>query len=195
MHTSGWQRSLGRDLHGLTLGVIGLGKIGAQMAALGSAFGMHVHAWSPNLSDDRCAEHNVQYQPSLNALMSVSDVVSVHMVLSERSTNLIGAEAFAAMRDQAIFINTSRGPIADERALLKGLQQGRPWKAGLDVYDQEPLPMDSPLRDDILIKAGRLLLSPHLGYVTEQTWQVFYSQTVEAVAAWQKGEPIRVLSA
>lgn len=195
MQTSGWQTSLGRDLHGLSLGLIGLGKIGAQMAVLGKAFGMSVNAWSPNLSPDRCAEHDVQYQPSLPALMSASDVVSVHMVLSERSTNLIDAAAFSAMRDRAIFINTSRGPIANEDDLLAGLKQGKPWKAGLDVYAQEPLPDDSPLRDKKLVDEGRLLLSPHLGYVTEQTWQIFYSQTVDAIAAWQAGNPIRVLSA
>ena len=195
MRTSGWQGSLGRDLHGLSLGLIGLGKIGVQMGLLGKAFGMQVNAWSPNLTSDRCAEHDVQFQSSLNALMSASDVVSVHMVLSERSTNLVDTEAFASMRDSAIFINTSRGPIANEQALLKGLQAGKPWKAGLDVYDQEPLPMDSPLRNEELVKAGRLLLAPHLGYVTEQTWQLFYSQTVEAIQAWKNGKPIRVLSA
>jgi len=194
MQTSGWQTGLGRDLHGQSLGLIGLGKIGAQMAALGKAFGMSVSAWSPNLTAERCAEHDVQYQPTLAALMSASDVVSVHMVLSDRSVNLVDANAFAAMRDNAIFINTSRGPIADEEALLQGLKNGRPWKAGLDVYGQEPLPLDSPLRDDELVAAGRLLLLPHLGYVTEQTWQVFYSQMVDAIAAWQDGNPIRVLN-
>lgn len=198
MQTSGWQTSLGRDLHGLTLGLIGLGKIGAQMAALGKAFGMSVTAWSPNLTAERCAEqgaeYGVVYQPSLKDLMSSADVVSVHMVLSERTKNLVTADAFASMRDKAIFINTSRGPIANEADLLNGLKQGRPWKAGLDVFDHEPLPMHSALRDDELIQAGRLLLSPHLGYVTEQTWQVFYSQTVDAIEAWQAGKPIRVLS-
>jgi phosphoglycerate dehydrogenase-like enzyme len=194
MQASGWQSGLGRDLNGLALGLIGLGKIGVQMAALGKAFGMTVNAWSPNLTAERCAEHGVAYQPSLNDLMAAADVVSVHMVLSERTENLVTADAFAAMRDKAIFINTSRGPIANEADLLNGLKQGRPWKAGLDVFDQEPLPMDSPLRDDGLVQDGRLLLSPHLGYVTEQTWRVFYSQTVDAIAAFQAGEPIRVLS-
>ena len=194
MQTSGWQTGLGRDLNGQSLGLIGLGKIGIQMAALGKAFGMSVNAWSPNLTAERCAEHDVQYQSTLTDLMSASDVVSVHMVLSERSVDMIDAAAFAAMRDNAIFINTSRGPIANEEALLQGLKKGRPWKAGLDVYGQEPLPMDSPLRDNALVKEGRLLLLPHLGYVTEQTWRVFYSQTVDAIAAWQNGNPIRVLN-
>lgn len=194
MRNSGWQSSLGRDLHGLILGLIGLGKIGQQMATLGKAFGMKVTAWSPNLTSERCEQHSVDYQPTLSALMSASDIVSVHMVLSDRSRHLIDADAFAAMRDNAIFINTSRGPIANEQALLRGLQHGKPWKAGLDVYEHEPLPMDSPLRNDALVRSGRLLLVPHLGYVTEQTWRVFYSQTVEAIAAWQTGNPVRVLS-
>jgi phosphoglycerate dehydrogenase-like enzyme len=194
MHRSGWQTGLGRDLHGLSLGLIGLGKIGAQMSVLGKAFGMEVHAWSPNLTQARCEPLQVTHQPTLNALMSASDVVSVHMVLSDRSTGLIDAQAFAAMREHALFINTSRGPIADESALIAGLRAGRPWKAGIDVYGEEPLPMNHPLRDQSLIDEGRLLLSPHLGYVTEQTWQVFYQQTVDAIVAWKQGEPIRVLS-
>ena len=195
MQSTGWQAGLGRDLHGLSLGLIGLGKIGQQMAVLGRAFGMEIGAWSPNLDAQHCADCEVKYHSSLNALMAASDVVSVHMVLSERTTDLIGADAFAAMRDRAIFINTSRGPIANQADLLAGMQQGRPWKAGLDVYDEEPLPFDSPLRDQALIETGRLLLSPHLGYVTEQTWQIFYGQTVEAIAAWLDDKPIREISA
>lgn len=194
MQRSGWQAGLGRDLNGLSLGLIGLGKIGAQMAVLGQAFGMDVNAWSPNLDADRCRDLNVTQQSTLQALMAASDVVSVHMVLSERSTNLVDTSAFAAMRERAIFINTSRGPIANQAALLTGMHQGFPWMAGLDVYDEEPLPMNSPLRDKLLVDSGRLLLSPHLGYVTEQTWQVFYQQTVDAIEAWQTGNPIRTLN-
>ncbi len=194
MRKTGWQKNLGRDLHGLSLGLIGLGKIGEQMSVLGRAFGMSIHAWSPNLTEERCKELDVVKQPTLAALMSASDVVSVHMVLSERSEGLIDKAAFAAMRERALFINTSRGPIADEQALLDGLKQGKPWKAGIDVYGIEPLPMNHPLRDKELTESGRLLLSPHLGYVTEQTWQIFYGQTVDAIAAWQNGRPIRVLN-
>lgn len=194
MHSSGWQVGLGRDLNGLTLGLIGLGKIGQQMATLGKAFGMQINAWSPNLTAERCEPHGVQFQPSLNALMQSSDIVSVHMVLSDRTRHLITSEAFANMRERALFINTSRGPLADQAAIIAGLKQGKPWKAGLDVFDEEPLPLNSPLRDKALIDEGRLLLSPHLGYVTEQTWQVFYSQTVEAIAAWRSGNPIRELT-
>lgn len=194
MQTVGWQTGLGRDLHGLTLGLIGLGKIGEQMAGLGKAFGMQIAAWSPNLQPERCQQLDVSFRESLPELMAASDVVSVHMVLSDRTTGLIGKADFAAMRDQTIFINTSRGPIADEKALLEGMHQGKPWKAGLDVYDLEPLPMDHFLRDSALIESGRLLLSPHLGYVTEQTWRVFYSQTVDAIEAWLNQEPVRQLN-
>lgn len=194
MQSSGWQSGLGRDLNGLDLGLIGLGKIGAQMAALGKAFGMQVHAWSPNLEKARCDDLGVVYEASLPELMANSDVVSVHMVLSDRSTDLVNGEAFAAMRERAIFVNTSRGPIANTNALIQGLKAGRPFMAGLDVFDEEPLPKNHPLRDKALVDAGRLLLSPHLGYVTEQTWEVFYKQTVEAIVAWQSGSPIRVLA-
>ncbi len=194
MQSVGWQSGLGRDLHGLSLGLIGLGKIGQQMATLGRVFGMRVGAWSPNLTAERCNEHDVTHHASLNELMAASDVVSVHMVLSDRTRHLVNAEAFAAMRERAIFVNTSRGALADEQALLQGLLQGRPWKAGLDVYSEEPLPKNSPLREQSLIDSGHLLLSPHLGYVTEQTWSVFYTQTVDAIVAWQQGSPIRELS-
>lgn len=194
MQSQGWQVGLGRDLHGLSLGLIGLGKIGVQMSVLGKALGMEVHAWSTNLTPDVCAKHDVTYEPSLPKLMAASDVVSVHLVHSARSENLVNAEAFAAMRERALFINTSRGPIADEKALIAGMHQGRPWKAALDVYSVEPLPMNHALRNAELIQSGRLLLSPHLGYVTEQTWRIFYSQSVDAIEAWLNKEPIRVLN-
>lgn len=194
MQTAGWQKGLGRDLHGLSLGLIGLGKIGSQMAALGRAFGMQIHAWSPNLTAEKCAEQDVEHHASLTSLMAASDAVSIHMVLSDRSTGLVDAAALAAMRERSILINTSRGPIIDQPALLQSMKAGRPWKAALDVYDEEPLPADSPLREKSLTESGRLILSPHLGYVTEQTWQIFYTQTVDAILAWQKGEPLRVLN-
>lgn len=194
MHSSGWQTGLGRDLNGLTLGLIGLGKIGEQMGTLGKAFGMDVCAWSTNIKEARCDELGVTMQPTLKALMAASDIVSVHLVLSDRTTNLIDADAFSAMRDRAIFINTSRGPIANTTDLLAGMHHGKPWMAGLDVYDEEPLPANSPLRNHPLIDEGRLLLAPHLGYVTEQTWQIFYQQTADAIVAYQQGNPIRVLS-
>ncbi len=194
MHVAGWQSSLGRDLHGLSLGLIGLGKIGQQMSVIGKALGMEIHAWSSNLTAEQCAQHEVIFESSLPDLMAASDVVSVHLVHSARTDGLIDAQAFASMRERALFINTSRGPIADEHALLEGMRIGRPWKAALDVYGTEPLPWEHELRDKELVESGRLLLSPHLGYVTEQTWEIFYGQTVDAIEAWLKQQPIRVLN-
>ncbi|PQO21803.1 hydroxyacid dehydrogenase [Rhodobacteraceae bacterium WD3A24] len=194
LRAGGWQTGLGRDLGGLTLGLIGLGTIGAQMAALGRAFGMEIAAWSQNLKQERCDEVGARRCDSLAALMAASDVVSIHMILSERTRGLVDAEALAAMRSDAVLINTSRGPIVDSDALLEGLRNGRPHKAGLDVFDEEPLPADHPLLDRALIDSGRLLLTPHLGYTTEATFRVFYEQTVEDIRAWRDGAPIRVLN-
>ena len=191
----GWQAGLGRDLAGLTLGLVGLGRIGAQMVTLGRAFGMDIVAWSQNLTDERCAELDVRRCASLPELMAASDCVSVHLILSERSRGLIGAEAFASMRPDAVIVNTSRGPIIDTEALLNGLHGGRPAKAGLDVFDEEPLPPGHPLLDRELIDSGRLLLTPHLGYTTKANFRLLYEQTVEAVRAWQAGAAIRELNA
>ena len=191
---AGWQTGLGRDLAGLTLGVIGLGNIGAQMAALGKAFGMEVCAWSENLSQARADEIGVTRIECLTDLMAASDVTTVHLVLSERSKGLLNAEAFAAAKAGQVFINTSRGPIVDNPALLAGLLKGHPNMAGLDVFDVEPLPVDDPLRATDLIEAGKLLLTPHLGYTTEATFTLFYGETVAAIAAWQADAPIRVLT-
>ncbi len=187
----GWQAGLGRDLAGLTLGLVGLGNIGAQMAALGRAFGMEVAAWSQNLTDDRCAEVGATRCATLADLMAASDAVSVHLVLSDRSRGLIGSDAFAAMRPGAVFVNTSRAPIVDTAALIAGMEAGRPAMAGLDVFDAEPLPADDPLMQAAGHFGGRLLLTPHLGYTTEATFRLFYTQTVEAVRAWMDGAPVR----
>jgi phosphoglycerate dehydrogenase-like enzyme len=189
----GWQSGLGRDMAGLTLGLIGLGNIGAQMVVIGKALGMGVVAWSPNLTDARCAELGVGRMDSLTDLMGQADVASVHMVLSDRSRGLVNAAAFEAARQGQVFINTSRGPLIDTAALLDGLRAGKPAMAGLDVFDVEPLPQDEPLRDADLIASGRLLLTPHLGYTTEATFRLFYTQTVEAIRAFQTGTPIREL--
>ncbi len=188
-----WQGPLGRDLAGLTLGLVGLGKIGAQVGALGRALGMRVCAWSQNLSAARAQECDATRMETLGALMAESDVVSVHLVLSERTRGLIRAAEFAAMKPGCVFINTARAGLVDMQALRAGLQSGRPAAAGLDVFDREPLPMTDPLRDDALIAQGRLLLTPHLGYTTEATMRLFYTQSAEAVRAWQKGAPIRQL--
>ncbi|MFD1911064.1 D-2-hydroxyacid dehydrogenase family protein [Halodurantibacterium flavum] len=190
----GWQVGLGRDLHGMTLGLVGLGNIGQQMAALGRAFGMQICAWSPNLTPARCAELGVAHCPSLPALVAQSDAVSVHMVLSDRTEGLIGPEALASMKPDGMLINTSRGPLVQTAALLSALRAEPGRRAALDVFDEEPLPADHALRDADLIGRGQLLLTPHLGYVTRATWALFYSQTVEAIAAWQAGAPIRKLT-
>ena len=191
MRDGGWQAGLGRDLHGLTLGIIGLGRQGAQVAALARAFGMEILAWSANLTEARCAEVGVRRAPTLNALLEAADVASIHLVLSERSRGLIGAPELARMKPDALLVNTSRGPIVDWRALLDGLRAGRPGAAAIDVYDEEPLPADHALRDRPLIDAGKLLLTPHIGYVSRQNYGVFYRQTLEAVEAWARGAPVR----
>ncbi|MBI1416376.1 MAG: D-2-hydroxyacid dehydrogenase family protein [Limimaricola sp.] len=193
LRAGGWQAGLGRDLAGLTLGLIGLGNIGAQMAALGRALGMEVCAWSQNLTAARCAELGVSQCESLPALMAASDVSSVHLVLSERTRGLVGAEAFAAARPGHVFVNTSRGPIVQTGALLDWLAGDGAAMAGLDVFDAEPLPQDDPLRAAAAELDGRLLLTPHLGYTTEATFRLFYTQTVEAVRAWAAGAPVRVI--
>ncbi len=195
LRAGGWQAGLGRDLHGLRLGLVGLGQIGGQVAALGRALGMEVAAWSPNLTAGRAAEVGADLAPSLTGLMAAADVVSVHMVLSDRTRGLIGATAFAAMKPGAVFVNTSRAGLIDTSALLSALRAGRPWAAALDVFDTEPLPADDPLNDSALQDAGRLLLTPHLGYATEATFALFYRETVAAIRAWQAGRPIRVIAA
>jgi phosphoglycerate dehydrogenase-like enzyme len=193
MASGGWQTGFGRDLHGLTLGLIGLGKVGQRVAALARPFGMEICAWSQNLTAERAKLHEADYCDSLEELMARSDVVSLHLLLSDRTRGLIDADAFGAMKKGAAFINTSRGPIVDTTALLKGLREERPHSAAIDVYDTEPLPTDHPLRDADLIASGRLLLTPHLGYASEQTFRLFYAQMVEAVQAWRAGAPIRML--
>lgn len=194
LNAGGWQQGLGRDVAGLTLGLIGLGNIGAQMATIGRALGMKITAWSQNLSAARCDELDVRQAASLHDLMASSDVVSVHLVLSERTRGLIGADAFVAAREGQVFINTSRGPIVETASLLAALRRGRPAMAGLDVFDTEPLPPADPLRDADLIAEGRLLLTPHLGYTTQETFRLFYTQTVDAIRAFQAGDPIRQLT-
>ena len=191
--TGGWQIGLGRDLDGLTLGLIGAGEIGAQMCARARPFGMNVIAWSQNLTEARCDELGIGYRHSLPALMRDADVVSVHLVLSERTRALVGREAFAAMKPDGMLVNTSRGPIVDTHALLDALRTAPRRRAAIDVYDVEPLSRDHELRDPALIESGQLLLTPHLGYVTEASWRLFYDQTVEAIRAFMDGSPLRQL--
>jgi phosphoglycerate dehydrogenase-like enzyme len=194
LNAGGWQAGLGRDVAGLTLGLVGLGNIGAQMAVLGKALGMEIAAWSQNLSDERCEALGVRKMASLGDLLAVSDVASVHLVLSERTTGLIDRAALASAKTGLVLINTSRGPIIDSAAVLDWLRRDLTAKAGLDVFDSEPLPQDDPLRADDLISEGRLLLTPHLGYTVEATFRLFYTQTAEAIRAWRAGAPIRVIA-
>ena len=188
MRSGGWQIGLGQDLAGSTLGIIGLGRLGAQIAKIAQAFDMHITAWSTNLTPERCQEVGVEYKPSKEALLRDADFVTIHQRLSDRTRGLIGSEEFRQMKKTAFLINTSRGPIVDDAALIDAVNQGEIAGAGIDVYDQEPLPAAHPLR-----KCDKLLLTPHLGYVTRHTWDVFYGQTVEAVLSWINGDPIRVL--
>lgn len=183
-----WQTTLGTGLHGRTLGVIGLGTIGAQVAAVGRALGMRVIAWSPNLAAARCAEVGVEPAGSLADLLRASDVVTIHLVLGERSRGLIGEVELAAMKPEAILVNTSRGPIVAEAALVAALRDGRIAGAALDVYDVEPLPADHAYRT-----LSNLVATPHLGYVVEETMRGHYAQAVEDIAAWLAGAPVRLL--
>jgi phosphoglycerate dehydrogenase-like enzyme len=193
LRAGGFQGGLGRDLAGLRLGLVGLGSIGQQMAKLGRAFGMEVAAWSPNLTPERAEEGGATHAATLPDLAAQSDVMSVHMVMSDRTRGLIGAEAFAALPQDALFVNTSRAGLVDRDALFDGLRANRPASAAIDVYEAEPLPATDPWRAAAEEFGDRLLLSPHLGYVTQATWQVFYRDTVEDIHAWADGAPIRTL--
>jgi phosphoglycerate dehydrogenase-like enzyme len=180
-----WQTGVGDEIAGKTIGVIGLGRIGTKVAKIARAFDMDVLAWSQNLTPERAAAAGADYVEK-DKLLRRADVVSIHVVLSERSRGLIGAREFALMKPTAFFVNTSRGPIADEGALLAALREGRIAGAGLDVFDIEPLPLDHPLRSQ-----PNTVLTPHIGYVSKASYATFYSQTVDAVEAWLDGAPIR----
>jgi len=188
MRAGGWQRTVGTDLAGARLGVVGLGRLGTRVARIGQAFGMDVVAWSQNLTDERAAEVGVR-RVDKDELLATSDVVTVHLVLSERTRGLVGRDELARMKRSAILVNTSRGPVVDEAALLEALSEGHLAGVGLDVYDREPLPADAALRT-----APRTVLTPHLGYVTRDTYRVFYGDAVEDVAAFLRGTPIRALA-
>ena len=184
----GWQTTLGFDLEGKTLGILGLGNLGAKVGRIGSAFGMKIIAWSENLTDERAKERGAE-RVSKDDLFNRSDIVTIHSVLSPRTRGLVGAREFALMKPTALLINTSRGPIVDETALLAALRQKNIAGFGADTFDVEPLPSDHPLRAE-----PRALLTPHLGYVTEETYRDFYSGMVQAIEAWVAGKPINVLS-
>ena len=184
MRTGAWQTTVGQDLKGKTLGILGVGKLGGQMAAYARAFGMTVIAWSQNLTAEKATAAGATLVAK-DELFRRSDFVSIHSVLSDRTRGIVGAAELGAMKPTAAIINTSRGPIIDGEALLAALRQNRIAAAALDVYEEEPLPWEHPLR-----KEPRALLTPHLGYVTEETYRMFYGGTVAAIEAWLAGKPI-----
>lgn len=182
-----WQQTIGTDLAGCTLGLVGLGRLGRAMVPVARAFGMDVLAWSQNLTDEAAAEAGVTRVEKIE-LFERSDIVSVHYVLSDRSRGLVGADELDAMKSGAYLVNTSRGPIVDTAALVEALADGRIGGAGLDVYDEEPLPADHPLRN-----LTNTVLTPHLGYVTMNTYQQWYGAAADAIRAYVAGQPINVL--
>lgn len=189
MREGRWQSTVGRDLKGRTLGLIGLGRLGSQMAKYAAAFGMPVIAWSQNLTAETAAAAGARRVEKAE-LFRQADIISIHTKLSPRTTGLVGAMELALMKPDALLINTSRGPVIDEAALLTALHEGRIGGAGIDVYEPEPLPANHPLRLE-----PRTLLTPHIGYVTEETYRIFYGGTVAAIEAWLAGKPIHVLPA
>ncbi|MEU5541698.1 D-2-hydroxyacid dehydrogenase family protein [Streptomyces sioyaensis] len=183
-----WQSTLGADLHGRTLGLLGLGKIGTRVARIGQAFGMNVTAWSRNLTAERAAEAGVRLAASKEELLEAGDFVSVHLVLSDRTRGLLGADELRRMRPTAHLVNTSRAAIVDQPALLRALRENWIAGAGLDVFDQEPLPAGHPLRT-----LPNVLALPHLGYVTRRNYEGYFQQAVEDITAFLAGSPIREL--
>lgn len=183
-----WQQGLGGDLHGKTLGILGLGSIGQRVAQFGQVFGMRVIAWSENLTAERAQQSGVTYV-SKQQLFEQADVLSVHLVLSDRSRGLVNAQALAWMKSTALLVNTARGPIVDEAALIKALQKQQLGGAALDVFDQEPLPALHPFRT-----LDNVLATPHVGYVSRQNYQQFFSQMIEDIQAWTAGSPVRLLN-
>jgi phosphoglycerate dehydrogenase-like enzyme len=189
MREGAWQRTLGMSLNGRKLGIVGLGKLGSEVARLCQALHMEVIAWSPNLTAERAAKAGVE-RVEKEALFANADVVTVHMVLSERSRGIVDAASIAAMKKSAYLVNTSRGPLVDTKALIQALTERRIAGAAIDVYDEEPLPAEHPLR-----KLDNVVLTPHLGYVTGDNYRVAYGEALEDVKAWLAGKPVRVLQA
>ncbi|WLH87886.1 D-2-hydroxyacid dehydrogenase family protein [Pseudomonas sp. FP453] len=187
LRAGGWQVGLGGDLHGKTLGILGLGSIGQKVAQFAQVFGMRVIAWSENLTPERAAQAGVTWV-SKQQLFEQADILTVHLVLSDRSRGLVDAQALGWMQPGARLVNTARGPIVDEQALIHALESGRLAGAALDVFADEPLPLDHPFR-----RLPNVLATPHVGYVSEQNYQQFYGQMIEDIQAWANDAPIRVL--
>jgi phosphoglycerate dehydrogenase-like enzyme len=183
-----WQTTIGPDLEGMTLGTLGLGKLGLRTANIAKAFGMKVIAWSQNLTPEKCQEAGVGYV-SKDDLFRQSDFVTLHVVLSPRSRGIVGAAEFALMKPSAFLINTSRGPLVDEAAILAALRDKKIAGAGLDVFDVEPLPLDHPLR-----KMDNVVITPHLGYVSEQNYRGYFTGVVEDIRGYLDGKPQRVMT-
>jgi len=182
-----WQETIGIDLFGKTLGIVGLGRLGSRAAAIGRAFGMQLIAWSQNLTQEKAREAGAT-RVEKDELFRRADFITIHQQLSPRTRGLVGAKELGLMKPSAFLINTSRGPIVEEAALVSALRERRIAGAGLDVYDIEPLPQDHPLR-----KIDNAVLTPHLGYVTQDTFRIFYRQTVEDIRAFIDGKPVRVI--
>ena len=189
VRTGGWQTTVGWDLADRTLGIIGLGRIGTQVAAVGRAFGMNVLAWSHNLTPERAAQVDARAVP-LDELLGSSDVVTVHQVLSDRTKGLIAARELAQMKRGALLVNTSRAAVLDTQAVVAALEAGTLGGAALDVFDEEPLPTEDPLRT-----TPGLLLTPHIGYVTEAVYRRFFGDVVADIEAFLDGSPINELHA
>ncbi|GAA5850234.1 hypothetical protein JCM8547_001053 [Rhodosporidiobolus lusitaniae] len=184
----GWQTGVATGLAGKTLALVGVGNLGQAVAQVANAFGMKVRGWSPNLTEERAEKAGVEFAPSLDNLLSSADVVSIHLVSAPSTQGLLGARELALLKPTAILVNTSRGPIVDEEALLDALRRGAIRGAGLDVYDEEPLPKGHPLRS-----MDNVVLSPHMGYVEDSTYESWWPQSVENIEAFLVGKPIRVL--
>jgi len=184
-----WQTTMGQDVEGMTLATLGLGKLGQRVANIAKALGMKVIAWSPNLTPEKAREAGVDYV-SKDELFRNADVLTIHVVLGDRSRGSVGAREIGLMKKTAFLINTSRGPIVDEKALIAALNAKTIAGAGLDVFDIEPLPLDHPFR-----KMDNVVLTPHLGYVSERNYRVLYTGVVEDIRAWLDGQPIRVIEA
>ena len=185
-----WQSVVGLDVEGLTLGVIGLGKLGLRVAEVGRAFRMKVAAWSQNITPERAQAAGVEYAATLEELLARSDIVSIHIPLTPKSRDLIGAKQLALMKRSALLINTSRGPIVEEAALLAALHEKKIAGGGFDVYDTEPLPLDHPLR-----KLDNVVLTPHLGYVSQQNYRAYFGGVVDDIRGFLDGKPVRLLTA
>ena len=182
-----WQTTIGLDLEGMTLGVLGLGKLGARTANIAKAFGMRVIAWSQNLTAEKCREAGVEHV-SKDELFRASDFITIHVVLSQRTRGLVGARELDLMKPTAFLVNTSRGPIIEEAALIAALREHRIAGAGLDVFDVEPLALDHPFR-----KMDNVVITPHLGYVSEQNYRRYFADAVDDIRAFLDGNPVRVL--